>query len=118
MQILGGRDHIPIAVEQQVVRWMQELFGFPDTSSGLFVTGSSIANFIGILAARSAKIGTQVRADGIGSLSGQLIVYTSADAHGCIAQALELAGIGSKQLRRVPTNDAHQPAGQRTRTFN
>ena len=37
-----------------------------------------------------------------------MIVYTSADAHGCIAQALELAGIGSKQLRRVPTNDAHQ----------
>ena len=105
---LGGRDHIPIAVEQQIVRWMQELFSFPDSSSGLFVTGSSIANFIGILAARSAKIGTDVRADGVGELSSKLTVYASVGAHGCIAQALELAGIGSKQLRRVPVNDAHQ----------
>ncbi len=49
---LGGRDHIPIAVEQQVVRWMAELFGFPASSSGLFVTGSSQANFIATLIAR------------------------------------------------------------------
>ncbi len=105
---LGGRDHIPIAVEQQVVRWMQELFHFPESASGLFVTGSSMANFIGLLAARTKKIGTQVRSDGIGELSSKLVAYASVDGHGCIAQALELAGMGSNQLRRVPVNDKHQ----------
>ena len=105
---LGGRDHIPIAVEQQVVSWMQRLFGFPDTASGLFVTGSSIANFIGILVARTAKIGTEVRTLGLVELSQKLTVYTSASAHGCIAQALELAGIGSNQLRKIGVNDCHQ----------
>jgi glutamate/tyrosine decarboxylase-like PLP-dependent enzyme len=105
---LGGRDHIPIAVEQQVVRWMQQLFQFPDSASGLFVTGSSIANFIGILVARTAKIGTDVRGLGLGELSQMLTVYASVNAHGCIAQALELAGIGSNQLRRIAVNDCHQ----------
>ncbi len=105
---LGGRDHVPIAVEQQVVRWMQELFQFPKSSSGLFVTGSSMANFIGILSARTAKIGTEVRATGLTDIAHKLMVYTSADAHGCIAQALELAGIGSNQLRKVPVNRHHQ----------
>jgi len=41
---LGGRDQIPIEVERQVVRWVRELFGFPDIASGLFVTGTSMAN--------------------------------------------------------------------------
>ena len=105
---LGGRDQIPIAVEQQVVRWMQQLFQFPNSASGLFVTGSSIANFIGILVARTAKIGTAVRVQGLAELSQKLIVYSSVNAHGCIAQALELAGIGSAQLRKIPVNDRHQ----------
>lgn len=105
---LGGRDHIPIAVEQQVVRWMRELFRFPESASGLFVTGSSIANFIGILVARTNKIGTEARAQGLGELSRRLIVYASVSSHGCIAQALELAGIGSNQLRRIAVNDRHQ----------
>src|ERR1700761_6842107 len=35
---LGGRDHMPIEVERQVVAWMAELFGFPNDSSGLFMT--------------------------------------------------------------------------------
>jgi len=105
---LGGRDHIPIAVEQQVVSWMQQLFRFPDTASGLFVTGSSVANFIGMLVARTAKIGTDVRATGLAELSQKLTVYTSVSAHGCIAQALELAGIGSNQLRKIRVNERHQ----------
>src|SRR5665647_1428929 len=52
---LGGRDQMPIEVERQVVRWVRELFGFPETASGLFVTGSSMANLIALLVARTAR---------------------------------------------------------------
>lgn len=103
---LGGRDQIPIAVEQQVVRWMRELFHFPETASGLFVTGSSIANFIALLVARTACVGTDVRATGVDG--PKLIAYTSSDAHGCIAQAMELAGMGANQLRRIPVDAKHR----------
>ncbi len=52
---LGGRDHMPIEVERQIARWMAELFGFPETASGLFVTGTSMANLLGVLVARTAR---------------------------------------------------------------
>ena len=50
---LGGRDHMPIEVERQIVHWLRQLFGFPDTASGLFVTGTSMANLFGVLIART-----------------------------------------------------------------
>ena len=57
---LGGRDHIPIEVERQIVRWMQRIFGFPESATGLFVTGTSMANLIGVLIARDTELGFEV----------------------------------------------------------
>ena len=101
---LGGRDHIPIAVEQQVVRWMAELFGFPASSSGLFVTGSSQANFIATLIARRWALGPQVRELGVASLQTAatgLVAYASRGTHGCVAKALDMAGLGSSALHKI-----------------
>jgi len=105
---LGGRDQIPVEVERQVVRWVRELFRFPDTASGLFVTGTSMANLIAVLVARTAALGTGVRRQGIAATGKRLMAYTSAGAHGCIAQAMDLAGLGSDALRIVPVNERYQ----------
>ncbi|HZI42046.1 MAG TPA: pyridoxal-dependent decarboxylase, partial [Gemmatimonadaceae bacterium] len=105
---LGGRDHIPVEVERQVAHWARELFRFPDTATGLFVTGTSMANFVGVLVARTAALGTSVRREGLGGAGRRLTAYTSAAAHGCIAQAMELSGIGSNALRVIPINREHQ----------
>ena len=107
---LGGRDQIPIHVEHQVVRWMQQLFSFPVSASGLFVTGSSLANLIGILVARTSKIGTEVRALGLQQVTEQLVAYTSCDSHSCIERAMEMAGMGGNQLRKIAVNERHQIA--------
>ena len=53
---LGGRDQAPIEVERQILRWVRQLFRFPETASGLFVTGTSMANFMGLLVARHAVL--------------------------------------------------------------
>lgn len=100
---LGGRDQIPVEVERQVARWMAGLFGFPADASGLFVTGSSMANMIALLVARYRALGPQVRRDGVPA-DARLVAYTSAGAHGCIAQAMDLAGLGSAALRKVAVN--------------
>jgi len=97
----GGRNHIALDVERQVVRWAAEMLGFPDSASGVFVTGTSMANFLAVLVARDAALGHAVRRQGLRG-APQLAAYTSAQAHGCIAQAIELAGIGSDHLRRIP----------------
>jgi len=98
----GGRDHIGIEVERQIARWAAELFGFPDGATGLFVTGSSAANFLGLLVARDAAMGHEIRGAGFFASGRQLAAYASAHAHGCVAQAMELAGIGSAHLRSIP----------------
>lgn len=100
---LGGRDHAPIEVERQVARWMAELFGFPQGSSGLFVTGTSMANLIAVLAARAQALGTDSRIDGVGEAGAGLTAYASEAAHGCIAKALDIAGLGSSALRPIPS---------------
>jgi len=105
---LGGRDHAPIEVERQIARWMAQLFGFPDTASGLFVTGTSMANMLGVLVARADAFGLGVRRKGVATYRKRPIAYASAAAHGCIAQALDLSGLGSDALRLIPTNRHHQ----------
>ena len=101
---LGGRDHAPIEVERQVVAWMRQLFDFPQEASGLFVTGTSVANLLAVLIARTAVLGKTARQTGIGAIGGELRAYTSAAAHGCIARAMDLAGLGSDALRKIPTD--------------
>ncbi|MFZ6644963.1 pyridoxal phosphate-dependent decarboxylase family protein [Undibacterium sp. TJN25] len=101
---LGGRDHIPIEVERQIVRWVRELFSFPETASGVFVTGSSTANLIGTLCARTRKLGTDVRTAGVAASTQRLTAYTSARAHSCVAQAMDLSGLGKDMLRMIPTD--------------
>ena len=105
---LGGRDHIPIAVERQIVEWMRSLFGFPATTSGIFVTGTSMANLMAILVARTAVLGQPVRQQGIGARGALLTAYTSTAAHGCIAQGMDLAGFGRDALREIPIDRLHR----------
>jgi aromatic-L-amino-acid/L-tryptophan decarboxylase len=106
---LGGRDHMPIEVERQIARWMAELFGFPATASGLFVTGTSMANLMAVLVARTAALGTDLRRRGLAEGGGAgLMAYSSAAAHGCVAQAMDLSGSGSQALHKVAVDPCHR----------
>lgn len=105
---VGGRNQIPVEVERQVTRWMRELFQFPDTASGIFVTGTSMANLMSVHIARRHALGSTVRQSGLRESPRQLVAYTSTEAHGCISQAMDLSGIGSSFLRLIPCNDRYQ----------
>lgn len=101
----GGRDHVAIEVERQVVRWMGELFGFPRTASGLFVTGSSAANLLAVVVARDAALGFEVRRNGVPAYTNRLTAYASTAVHSCISQALDVCGIGSGALRLIRADE-------------
>ncbi|MGA2372032.1 MAG: pyridoxal-dependent decarboxylase [Candidatus Korobacteraceae bacterium] len=107
---LGGRDQVPIEVERQVARWMQSIFGFPETAAGLFVTGTSMANFIAVVVARDAELGCEVRRDGVAAhaKAKRLMAYASTAVHGCVGKAMDLCGIGRDALRHVPTDSRHR----------
>ena len=104
----GGRDHVGIEIEKQILFWVKEWFRYPETANGLFVTGTSFANFLAIVTAKGWKLGFQeTRINGL--LNGKRpIIFTSITAHKCIIQVLELSGLGSKSLRLIPTNSNYQ----------
>jgi len=103
---LGGRDHAPIEVERQVIRWSAEILGFPATASGIVVTGTSLANMIAVLVARTRALGPAVRHDGLGGRP--LVAYTSTAAHNCVARAIDMVGLGTAALRLIPCDADHR----------
>ena len=105
---LGGRDHMPVQVERQVITWCRQIFGFPETAGGLLVSGTSMATLIGLTVARNQKAGGNLRQEGLNAAAGRLRAYTSAQAHGSIAKAMEILGLGSAALRSVPVDAAHR----------
>jgi glutamate/tyrosine decarboxylase-like PLP-dependent enzyme len=105
---LGGRDHMPIEVERQVLAWVQQMFGFPGTASGLFVTGASQANFVAVLIARTRALGAEVRREGLAGRAPRLTAYASAAVHGCVPRALDMAGLGADSLRRIEVDADHR----------
>lgn len=99
---LGGRDHMPIEVERQIIAWMAELFGFPDDASGVFLTGTSTANLCAMLIARDKVLGVEVRRDGVRDPG--VVAYASRAVHACIVRAMDMTGLGTDRLRLIETD--------------
>jgi aromatic-L-amino-acid/L-tryptophan decarboxylase len=97
----GGRDQAAIEVERQIVEWARQIFEFPFTTSGVLVTGTSMANLLAVLVARTAALGTASRQEGIAAGGKHLTAYTSKGAHGCLARCMEVCGLGSDALRAI-----------------
>ncbi len=102
----GGRDHAGIAVERQVIGWAAEMLGMPAQTTGVLLTGSSMANFVAVLCARYKALGQQGRREGV--QGAKLTAYASAGVHRCVPGALDMAGLGSDALRRIPVDENFQ----------
>ena len=101
----GGRDHGAIYVERAVLGWCKQIFGFPESASGLVVSGTSIANLIALAVARNAPDVAVARAEGVQDRRSRLTAYASAEVHDCVAKAMELLGLGAANLRKIPVDD-------------
>ncbi|MBL4749798.1 MAG: cytochrome D ubiquinol oxidase subunit I [Amylibacter sp.] len=93
----GGRDHVAPVVERQVLAWSAEMMGMPKETSGLIVSGTSMATIIALKVARDQAMQT---------VKGALVGYTSEQTHSCVAQAFDILGLGRDHLRKITCNDA------------
>ncbi|UJR29602.1 hypothetical protein I4U23_010818 [Adineta vaga] len=101
---IGGAQSSTL-VESQVLKWCRQIFGFPQTSGGLLVSGTSMATVIALCIARNRVLGKNhnVRLEGI--IGGPKIVgYASKETHFSSVKAFELLGLGSNALRMIPVD--------------
>lgn len=106
-QNVGAWRLSPVAseIEAQTIRWIAELVGFPRGCGGLLVSGGNMANVVGVLAARTAAGGSEVRSVGVGGPdAAPMRVYASSETHTWIQKAVDIAGLGTDAIRWIPVD--------------
>jgi glutamate/tyrosine decarboxylase-like PLP-dependent enzyme len=98
---MGGLEHAPVYVEQQVVKWFAELMGYPASAGGILISGGTMANVLGLAVARVQRSGWDVRKAGVAG-GPPLRVYASGEVHSWLAKACEFLGMGNDAFHRVP----------------
>ena len=93
------------AIEEQSIRWIAELISYPTDCGGLLVSGGNMGNFVGLLAARTAKLPWDVRKLGLSGGDGrQLRLYASQETHGWLLKAVDMFGLGTDAVRWIPVD--------------
>ena len=107
-QNCGNHHGMPAgsAAESVSAGWLLDLLDLPRESSVGFVTGATMANMVGIAAARSevlARVGWDVEADGLFG-APPINVMIGDDAHTSVFFGLRALGLGYKRVKRIATD--------------
>jgi aromatic-L-amino-acid/L-tryptophan decarboxylase len=104
--------HAATEVEKLVIRWLEELIGFPTVGSGgIFVNGGSLANFHGLSAAlywASKKYGWDLQENGVQGNHPRFVIYGSREVHSCVEKSVRLLGLGLKSYHRIGVDSRYR----------
>lgn len=84
-----------VRMENELIRWMCRLVGYPEGSLGNLSSGGSIANLIAFVTARDAKKITSDRVK-------KAVIYLTEQVHHCVHKAIRIGGLGEAIVRNVP----------------
>lgn len=90
-----------VEIENQMIRWLCSVAGYPQEAHGNLTSGGSIANLIAIKAARDFH---QINADNVRTS----VIYFTEQVHHCIHKALHITGLHEAVLRPIPLNKNYQ----------
>jgi glutamate/tyrosine decarboxylase-like PLP-dependent enzyme len=95
----------PLAVELELVvlDWLRELLDLPELRGGILTTGATMANFVGLCAARQwwgERQGVDVAQRGLAGLP-TVPVLTSGYVHSSAVKVLAMLGIGRSAVQRL-----------------
>ena len=94
-------------LEEIASDWLRDIFGLPSQSGCGFVTGATMANFAGLIAARHAllaRAGWNVEEQGLFG-APEIKVVVGAEVHVSLLKALSLVGFGKARVMTVPADD-------------
>ncbi|MBL8046473.1 MAG: aspartate aminotransferase family protein [Anaerolineales bacterium] len=98
-------------VELEAIALLRQLFGLPDSFSGTFVTGATMANFAGLALARewaAQQNGFSAAQNGLQALPP--IRVFSGEAHSSTYKALAMLGLGRASLQKVKVLSGNREA--------
>ncbi|OEE70264.1 aminotransferase class III [Enterovibrio norvegicus FF-33] len=94
-------------VEQEVTDWLCQRFGFDDKADGVFTSGGTQSNLMGLLMARDHIINTisghNVQKDGLPDYADKLRVVCSKNSHFTMQKSASLLGLGEHAVVCVET---------------
>src|SRR5450631_3029965 len=96
---MPGVSHLEVVA----LRWLVDLFELPAGTGGAFVTGTTVANFTALAAARNAvlaRVGWNVEAHGLFG-APPITVITGEEAHPTLLKSLGMLGLGRARIVRV-----------------
>ena len=109
-QVASSAAGSPLAVDLEVLcaRWLCELLELPaDELTGVFVTGATAANTVGLGAARQrvlARAGHDAAERGLASAPG-IHVLTSGFVHASVVKACAVLGLGRASIERFSADN-------------
>ncbi len=86
----------PTALELTVVGWFRDWIGYPQTASGVLVSGGSAANLTALACARETLIGP---------MTDDAVLYLSDQTHSSLARGARVLGFRPDQVRVLPTDE-------------
>ncbi|WP_128895901.1 pyridoxal phosphate-dependent decarboxylase family protein [Longirhabdus pacifica] len=99
---------IATQIEQQMITWLCQQYGLPSDGDGVFTSGGTQSNFMGLLLARDKAIHTlwnwNVKKKGMPPEAQQLKILCSDQAHFTVAQSAALLGLGEQAVVNIRTD--------------
>ncbi len=99
----GSSDSVAPKIELQTLQFLRNLFNLDDTYTGSFVTGATMANFVGLALGRQwagEQQGVDISREG---LSNANVPVLSGTPHSSILKSMAMLGLGRNTLTAIST---------------
>ncbi|MGV3346116.1 pyridoxal phosphate-dependent decarboxylase family protein [Enterobacteriaceae bacterium LUAb1] len=108
-QSMDSWDQSPSAtiIEMKLIEWLRSLVGYPPGDAGVFTSGGTQSNLMGLMLARDAFFARQGHAVQLEGLTGnikKIKVLCSENAHFSVQKNMALLGLGYQSVIPVKTD--------------
>jgi glutamate/tyrosine decarboxylase-like PLP-dependent enzyme len=86
-------------IELVTVDWLKKIFDMPNEAGGLFLSGGSTANMLGLAVARQIKLNNRIE---------NSVIYYSDQTHSSIDRALKVLGFSENNICKIPSNEEYK----------
>lgn len=109
-QSMDSWDQSPSAtiIEMKLIEWLREQVGYPAGDAGVFTSGGTQSNLMGLMLARDAffaRQGHSVQQDGLTGECRKIKVLCSESAHFSVQKNMALMGLGYRSVTLVKTDE-------------